>query len=63
MKKKQSAQEIIGQLLEKGYTRIDLASKMGVSDITIKRWGDGSNVHRLFVRELKKILLETQLED
>uniref|UniRef100_A0A6M3MB92 Putative DNA binding, helix-turn-helix domain containing protein n=1 Tax=viral metagenome TaxID=1070528 RepID=A0A6M3MB92_9ZZZZ len=63
MKKKQSAQGTISQLLEQGYTRTDIASKLGVSEITIRRWGDGSNPHRLFVRELKKLLLETQLEE
>ena len=48
-------QELLKNLLT-NYSYADLASKLDVSEMTIRRWTKGKNhPHRLFVEEIKKI--------
>jgi len=57
-RKGQSAQSIIAELL-KTYSRPDIASKMSISESTLRRWETEKDMpHKFFLRELKLMLVE-----
>ena len=56
---RESAKTLIQTLQKKGFSYATIASKTGVSEQTIRRWEKGKlKPHRLFVKEMKKILEE-----
>jgi len=53
--KRQSAQKLIQNLQKKGISYATIASKIGVSEQTIRRWEKGKlKPHWLFVKEMEK---------
>jgi len=58
MDRKEEAQQLIANLVNKNYTHSDIASKIGVSERTIIRWAQKNhNPHRTFLKALKRLLL------
>ena len=50
------SQKIIEKLLEEGYTKSDIASRLGVSEMTIYRWEKKLFVpKRAFIEVLEKM--------
>ena len=56
-------QQIIRELL-KTATYSEIGGKVSVCENTVRRWHLGKHqAHRLFIKELKRLLIENQLKE
>jgi len=54
---------IIKGLLDNGLSYTEIAAKLGVTEITIRRWEKGKNKpHNLFLKELRKMVKDFELK-
>ena len=48
--------DIKSERIKRGWTRLELASKLGVTEMSIYRWERGNKPHKVFEKKLKNIL-------